>query len=233
MIAVRKSNERGHFDYGWLNTYHTFSFNEYYDPKFMGFRSLRVINEDRVQPGTEFPTHGHRDMEIISYVIDGELSHKDSMGTGSVIRPGEVQKMSAGRGVMHSERNNADDKTTHFLQIWIIPSEKSLAPDYQQIRIDEQGRQNELLLVASPDGPDSTRVKINQDARLYTCRLDEGKTTKAVLDEGRHGWVQVISGEVSVNGQPLAAGDGAAISDEREVLMTGLQAAEFLFFDLA
>jgi redox-sensitive bicupin YhaK (pirin superfamily) len=232
MIKIRRADDRGHFDHGWLNTYHTFSFASYHDPAYMGFRSLRVINEDRVQPGTEFPTHPHRDMEIISYVISGELSHKDSMGTGSVIRPGEVQKMSAGRGVLHSERNNSKDGVTHFLQIWIIPSEKGIEPDYAQIKMDDAKRRNRLLLVGSPDDePDA--VRIHQDVRLFSCILEPGRALSYVLPETRHAWVQVVRGDLTLNGEKLAAGDGAAVSDEEWLEMAAESEAEFLLFDLA
>lgn len=229
MITIRMAGERGHFDHGWLNTYHTFSFADYHDPKFMGFRTLRVINEDRVKPGGGFGTHGHRDMEIISYVLEGELAHRDNMGNGSVIRPGEVQRMSAGTGVMHSEMNPSEEDGVHFLQIWILPERRGITPGYEQKNFPESERKGSLRLVASPDGSDGS-VTIHQNVRLYTALLD-GESVTHETAAGRHGWLQVTRGEVEVNGEKLVAGDGAAISDERKVTVRG-KGAEILLFDL-
>ncbi len=230
MITIRKGGDRGHFDHGWLNTYHTFSFADYHDPEFMGFRTLRVINEDRVKPGVGFGTHGHRDMEIISYVLEGELAHRDSMGTGSVIRPGEVQRMSAGTGVMHSEMNPSKSEPVHFLQIWILPERRGLEPEYEQKSFSAEERRGKLRLVASPDGRDGS-VSIHQDVSLYDGFVGDGETLTHSFAAGRYGWLQVTRGEVEVNGQRLAAGDGAAISDETQVAITGRE-GEILLFDL-
>ncbi len=230
MITIRKSNERGHFDYGWLNTFHTFSFSEYFDPKNMGFRALRVINEDRVAPGIGFGTHGHRDMEIVTYVLEGELAHRDSMGNGGVIRPGEVQRMSAGTGVRHSETNASDSKPVHFLQIWILPERNGITPSYEQKTFDAAERRGTLRLIASPDAHDGA-LTLHQDAEIYTALLDDGQRVTHAFKPGRHGWLQVARGEAEVNGQKLSAGDGAAISDERSVTISG-PGAEILLFDL-
>jgi redox-sensitive bicupin YhaK (pirin superfamily) len=227
MIRVRRAEERGHFDHGWLNTYHTFSFADYHDPDFMGFRSLRVINEDRVEAGRGFGTHGHRDMEIISYVLEGELGHGDSMGTGSVIRPGEVQRMSAGTGVMHSEKN-ASAMPVHFLQIWIVPERKGLSPEYEQKAFPAPERENRLRLVASHDGRDGS-LTIHQDVDLYTTTLRDGSVTFD-FRPNRYGWLQVARGAVTLNGEELRAGDGAAIEHESQVTIAG--DGEALLFDL-
>jgi redox-sensitive bicupin YhaK (pirin superfamily) len=237
MITLRRAAERGHADHGWLNSFHTFSFADYYDPKHMGFRSLRVINEDRVQPGRGFGTHPHRDMEIISYVLEGGLSHKDSMGTGSVIRPGDVQRMSAGTGVTHSEFNASSEELVHFLQIWLMPAERGIAPGYEQksfARADKEGR---LRLVASPDGREGS-VTIHTDAILYAGVFGAGQQAELAIGRGRHAWVHVARGKVRVNGQELAAGDAASFSDEAAVRVEGTGAsptdeAEVLVFDLA
>ncbi len=228
MIRVRKSDERGHFDHGWLNTYHTFSFADYHDPDFMGFRSLRVINEDRVAASQGFGKHGHRDMEIISYVLEGELGHGDSMGTGSVIRPGEVQRMSAGTGVTHSERN-ASDQPVHFLQIWILPERRGIVPGYEQKAFPAAERDGQLRLVASHDGRDGS-LTIHQDVDLYTTTLRDGASVAFDFRPDRYGWVQVARGAVTVNGQSLRAGDGAAIEKETKVTIAG--DGEVLLFDL-
>ncbi|MDT5121724.1 MAG: quercetin 2,3-dioxygenase [Acidobacteriota bacterium] len=232
MITIRKSEERGHFDFGWLNTYHTFSFDQYYDPRFMAFRSLRVINEDRVQAGHGFPTHGHRDMEIITYVLEGALEHKDSMGTGSVIRPGDVQKMSAGTGVRHSEANPSQDEPVHLLQIWIMPDTEGIKPDYQQKRFETEEKRGRLRLVASPDGEDDS-ITIQQDARVYASLLEPSQQVVHELKPNRHAWIQVARGAVEVNEQTLNQGDGAAISNESQVTIEGLEPSEILLFDLA
>jgi quercetin 2,3-dioxygenase len=235
MIQVRRGKERGHADHGWLNTYHTFSFSDYYNPKFMGFRSLRVINEDWVQPGYGFPTHPHRDMEIITYVLEGSLEHKDSMGTGSVIRPGEVQKMSAGTGVRHSEFNHSKSEPVHLYQIWILPEKEGIKPNYEQKAIPAAEKQGKLRLVASPSGGNgSNAVKLYQDAELYTAALGKAESVEHPLRDGRYAWVQVARGEVNINGQQLKAGDGAAVSQETRLEITGkADASEVLLFDLA
>jgi quercetin 2,3-dioxygenase len=232
MISVRKAKERGHFDFGWLDTYHTFSFGDYYDPRFMGFRALRVINEDRVQPGRGFPTHGHRDMEIITYVLRGGLEHKDSMGNGSVIYPGEVQRMSAGTGVRHSEYNHAPDDSVHLLQIWIMPAVEGSAPGYEQKFFADEEKRGRLRLIASPDGREDS-VTIQQDASLYAALLEAGEEVTHELPAGRHAWVQVARGAVDVNGQQLEQGDGVAVSNEDGLRISARRPAEVLLFDLA
>ncbi|HEX2912480.1 MAG TPA: pirin family protein [Chloroflexia bacterium] len=234
MIAVRKADERGHFNHGWLNTYHTFSFADYYDPKFMGFRHLRVINEDRVVPGEGFGTHPHRDMEIISYVLEGGLAHRDSMGNGSTIKPGEVQRMTAGTGITHSEFNHSEDELVHFLQIWITPNARGLTPGYEQKFYPEAEKLGKLRLVASPDGKDGS-VAINQDVQLYATLLNQGDTVEYKLKPERYSWVQVVRGEVELNGRTLQAGDGAALSQEEVITLSGKSdaRAEVLLFDLA
>lgn len=229
MIKIRRAKDRGHANHGWLDTNHTFSFADYYDPNFMGFRALRVINEDRVQPGVGFGTHAHRDMEIVSYVLEGTLAHRDSMGTGSEIKPGDVQRMSAGSGVTHSEMNPSEVEGVHFLQIWILPAERGIKPSYEQKHFAESTRRDNLRLVASPDGSDGS-VTIHQDVRLYATLLDNASVTHE-LQPSRSAWVQVTRGEVDVNGQTLEAGDGAAISDESTITLTG-RGAEALLFDL-
>jgi len=220
MIRVRKSDERGHFDHGWLNTYHTFSFADYHDQEFMGFRSLRVINEDRVAPDQGFGKHAHRDMEIISYVLEGELGHSDSMGTGSVIRPGEVQRMTAGSGVTHSEKN-ASSEPVHFLQIWILPERRGITPGYEQKAFPPSERDGKLRLVASHDGRDGS-LTIHQDVDLYTTTLRDQASVTFDFRGGRYGWLQVTRGAVTVNGVSLDAGDGAAIEQESSLTITGV-----------
>jgi redox-sensitive bicupin YhaK (pirin superfamily) len=234
MIQVRRAKERGHADHGWLNTYHTFSFSDYYDPRHMGFRSLRVINEDWVKPGYGFPTHPHRDMEIITYVLEGSLEHRDSMGTGSVIRPGEVQKMSAGTGVRHSEFNHSKTEAVHLYQIWILPEKNGIKPMYEQKAIPVQERQGKLRLVASPRGNGNGAVKLFQDAELYTAVLSKGDAVEYSLPDGRYAWVQVARGAVNVNGEELIAGDGAAVAAEHKLTISGsADSSEVLLFDLA
>lgn len=228
MIRVRKAEERGHFNHGWLNTWHTFSFADYHDPDFMGFRSLRVINEDYVTPGQGFGTHGHRDMEIVTYVLEGALSHADSMGTGSVIRPGEVQRMSAGTGVMHSEKN-ASEEPVHLLQIWILPERHGIRPEYEQKEFPASERDGKLRLVASHDGRDGS-LTIHQDADLYTTTLRDGASVAFDFRPNRYGWLQVARGTVSLNGEELGVGDGAAIEQETKVTIAG--DGEVLMFDL-
>ncbi|MCU1349889.1 MAG: Pirin domain protein [Acidobacteria bacterium] len=228
MITIRPSDERGHANHGWLDTYHTFSFADYYDPEQMGFRTLRVINDDKVAPGMGFGTHQHRDMEIITYVLDGALQHRDSMGNGSIMRPGDVQRMSAGTGVMHSEVNPSDSEEVHLLQIWIVPERRGIRPSYEQKNFTPEERTGTLRLVASPAGDDRA-VTINQDVRLYAAILD-GKSVTHAFAKDRHGWLHVARGEAEINGQKLAAGDGAAISGEESVTIGGH--GEVLLFDL-
>jgi len=231
MIEIRRSEERGHANHGWLDTYHSFSFADYYDPRFMGFRDLRVINEDRVAPAQGFPTHGHRDMEIITYVISGELSHRDSMGNGETIRPHEVQRMTAGTGVMHSEYSSPTDNT-HLLQIWILPEKKNLLPSYEQTYFPPEEKHGKLRLVASRGGDDGS-VHINQDVKLYSSILGNGDEKTYELADGRHAWIQLISGLLEVNGETLQPGDGAAISNEKALTLTSAESnTEFLLFDL-
>ena len=232
MISIRKSEDRGHFDLGWLDTHHTFSFDQYYDPGFMAFRSLRVINEDRVQAGKGFPTHGHSDMEIITYVLEGALEHKDSMGTGSVIRPGDVQKMSAGTGVRHSEFNGSKTEVVHLLQIWIIPDKLGIKPDYEEKRFEDEEKRGRLRLIVSPDGAEGS-ITINQDARVYATLLGPSQQVVHDLGPNRNAWVQVARGAIELNGQSLVQGDGAAASLENALTIAGVEAAEVLLFDLA
>ena len=228
MITIRRAEERGHFDHGWLNTYHTFSFADYYDPEYMGFRTLRVINEDRVRADTGFGTHAHRDMEIISYVLEGELAHHDSMGNGSIIRPGEVQRMSAGTGVTHSEKNPANEPV-HFYQIWILPERRGITPSYEQKRFEDDERRGKFRIVASPDGRDGS-VTIHQDVLLQTALLNDGPITYEFAPN-RYGWLQVARGEVEAGGEKLGTSDGLAISRERSLTISGRN-AEVLLFDL-
>jgi quercetin 2,3-dioxygenase len=232
MIVVRKSAERGRANHGWLDSRHTFSFADYYDPQHMGFRALRVINEDRVQPGQGFGTHAHRDMEIISYVLEGQLAHRDSMGTGSVIRPGDVQRMSAGTGVRHSEMNPSPAEGVHFFQIWILPERQGLEPSYQQKTFDDADRRGRFRLVAARDGRDGA-ITLHQDVDLYAALLDADDRVPFPMRPGRHAWIQVARGEITVNGAVLDAGDGAAISDEEALTVTASAPAEVLLFDLA
>lgn len=231
MITVRPANERGHADHGWLDTYHTFSFANYYDPANMGFRSLRVINEDRVQGGGGFGAHSHRNMEIITYVLEGALEHRDSMGNGSVMRPGDVQRMSAGTGIGHSEYNHSADEAVHFLQIWIKPERAGLTPGYEQRTYTPEEKRGQLRLIASHDGRDGS-VKINQDAELYATLLEPGEEVEHRLGAGRHAWVQVVDGRVSLNGTALSAGDGAAVSQEELLKIVAEEKSETLLFDL-
>jgi len=232
MLRIRKAGERGHADHGWLSTYHTFSFANYYDPKHMGFRDLRVINEDRVQPGMGFPTHPHRDMEIISYVLQGALQHKDSMGNGSVIRPGEVQRMTAGTGITHSEFNHSKDDPVHFLQIWIAPDKDGIVPGYEQKVFPDEKKKGAFRLIASRDGRDGS-VTIHQDVDLFASILESGDKISHVIPEGRHVWLQVIRGSVQANGYFLDTSDGAALSNEDSVVVSSREKAEILLFDLA
>ena len=232
MIVVRRAQDRGHANHGWLDSHHTFSFADYYDPREMGYGALRVINEDRVAPGKGFGTHPHRDMEIISYVLEGALAHKDSMGTGSVIRPGDVQRMSAGTGVLHSEFNPSPQDQVHFLQIWIEPNEHGIAPSYEQKSFSSDQKQGRLRLIASPDAAGGS-VKIHQDARVYAAVLDDDDVASYALAPGRKAYVHVARGAVQLNGNPLSAGDGAKVSGEQELRLSDGKAAEVLLFDLA
>ncbi len=232
MLTLRKSQERGFADHGWLKSFHSFSFANYYNPEHMGFGNLRVINEDRIAPGTGFGTHGHRDMEIISYVLDGNLAHKDTLGNVKGIPPGDVQRMSAGTGVQHSEFNHAQDQTTHFLQIWIEPNVTGIAPSYEQKTFAEAEKRGRLRLVASPDGSEGS-VTIHADARVYAGLFDQDETFAMPLAPARKGYVHVVRGQVDVNGKRLAAGDAAKLEAEREVRLSGGNSAEVLVFDLA
>jgi quercetin 2,3-dioxygenase len=232
MITIRKADARGHGDHGWLDSRHTFSFADYHDPRFMGFRDLRVINEDRVIGGEGFGTHGHRDMEIVSYVLEGALAHQDSLGTGATLRRGEVQRMSAGTGVRHSEFNASKDEAVHFLQIWILPEREGLPPSYEQKAFPEGERTDRLRLLVAPGAAEGA-LGIHQDVRLYDAVLTPGASVSHALAPGRYGWVQVVRGAIDLNGQRLASGDGAAISDERELVLRAQDGgAEVLLFDL-
>jgi quercetin 2,3-dioxygenase len=232
MMNIRPAEQRGHAEHGWLDSHHTFSFADYHDPAHMGFRSLRVINEDRVAPGKGFGTHGHSDMEILSYVLEGALEHQDSMGTGSVIRPGDVQRMSAGTGVRHSEQNASKTEPVHFLQIWIVPTQKGIAPGYEQKTFPADDKRGRLRVVASPDGRDGS-VTIHADAVLHAGLFDQGESAELALAEGRHAWVQVARGRALVNGRELKAGDGVALSEQPSVKVDGVDGGEVLVFDLA
>ena len=232
MITIRRSEDRGHANHGWLNTYHTFSFANYYNPKHMGFRALRVINEDRVSPGAGFGTHGHKDMEIITYVLNGAVEHKDSLGTGSVIKPGEVQRMSAGTGILHSEFNHSKTDAVHFLQIWLLPEKNGLPASYEQRAFAFAENPGQLLLVAAKDGREGA-VTVHQDVDLYAAVLEPNQRVSHTLKPQRHAWVQVARGEVTLNGLSLEKGDGAAISEESNVVIEATTDAEILLFDLA
>jgi len=230
MIGIRRAEERGHFDFGWLDTYHTFSFGDYHDPENMGFRALRVINEDWVRGGGGFPPHPHRDMEIVTYVLQGALEHADSMGNGSIIRPGEVQRMSAGTGVVHSEKNASAVEPVHLLQIWIFPERRGLEPSYEQRPLpDVKGR---LAVIASPDARDGS-VRIHQDASILATQLDKGQSAEHRLQSGRYAWVQVVRGPVMLNGERLERGEGAAVSDVSRLEIEAIEPSHLLVFDLA
>ncbi len=231
MLAIRQANDRGLANLGWLNSRHTFSFGHYYDPGFMGFGPLRVINEDRVQPSRGFDTHGHSDMEIISYVLDGALEHKDSMGNGSIIKPGDVQRMTAGTGVRHSEFNASNTDSVHFLQIWILPERDGLEPGYEQKAFTAEDKRGRLALVGSRDGRDGS-VTIHQDVDLYSTLLADGETVSHELAEGRKGWVQVATGNVTLNGKALDAGDGVAVEGPAAIDIAGTSDTEVLLFDM-
>jgi redox-sensitive bicupin YhaK (pirin superfamily) len=234
MITIRKAKDRGHANHGWLDTFHTFSFASYFDPKHMGFRSLRVINDDRVVPGRGFGAHGHRDMEIITYVLEGELAHKDSMGEERVIGPNTIQSMSAGTGIVHSEFNPSSKDPVHLLQIWIEPAEEDVKPSYHQISFTPDEKHGKWRLIAAPHVDGQPAAIIHQDARVYAAELGQGEQLGQTLGQGRFGWLQVARGNVTLNGQKLEEGDGAALSDEHTVALTGdaPAGAEFLFFDL-
>jgi redox-sensitive bicupin YhaK (pirin superfamily) len=232
MITIRPAAERGRTDWGWLDSRHTFSFGEYYDPRHMGFRSLRVINDDRVKPGAGFGTHGHRDMEIFSYVLEGGLEHKDSTGAGGVVRPGEIQFMRAGTGVTHSETNASKTEPVHFLQVWVVPDTRGLPPRYDQRTFDVQAARSGFVLLASPEARDGA-ISVHQDVVLWMTRLDDGEERAQDLGSGRHAWVHVARGAVTMNGQTLQEGDGAALSEEAGVRLVGRGDAEVLLFDLA
>ncbi len=238
MITVRKSDDRGHFDFDWLNTYHTFSFGPYRDAKHMHFRTLRVINEDLVAPGQAFDAHPHKDMEIITYIVSGALRHGDdiasdgSTGHSQIIRPGEVQRLSAGTGMVHSEKNDSRVEPVHLLQIWIMPDRHGHAPAYDQREFPDAERRNQLRLVASPDGAEGS-IRINQDARMYVSTLDKGVSAKHAIETGRGVWVQVVTGDIAINGTPLEAGDGAAVESEAAIEIAASTTAELLVFDLA
>jgi quercetin 2,3-dioxygenase len=232
MMKIRKSDERGHADHGWLDTHFTFSFADYFDPEHVQFRTLRVMNDDRVAGGGGFPTHPHRDMEIVTYVLEGALEHRDSMGNGSVIKPGDVQYMGAGTGVTHSESNASKTEPVHLYQIWMLPEKKGLKPSYGQKNFSAAEKRGKLRLVASPDGRDGS-VKIRQDNELYVTVLGSGESVKHELEPERHAYVQVARGSVKLNGTSLETGDGAAISAEKSIELTGVKDAEVLLFDLA
>lgn len=230
--AIRRRDERGHFDHGWLDTYHTFSFGNYHDPRHMGFRSLRVMNEDRVQAGSGFGMHGHRDMEIITYVLEGSLEHRDSMGNGSVLRAGGLQHMTAGTGVRHSEFNPSANEPLQLYQIWLLPERKGLAPGYSELRLAEQATSSGLRLVASRNGRNGSLL-VQQDVDIFLASLESGQSITRDMRPGRHAWLQVLRGEVEIDGQRLLAGDGAAVSDAIQLSVTGLSGSEVMLFDLA
>ncbi|HSI48085.1 MAG TPA: pirin family protein [Ideonella sp.] len=232
MITLRKSEDRGYADHGWLKSFHTFSFADYHDPAHMGFGNLRVINEDRIAPGTGFGTHGHRDMEIVSYVLEGGLGHKDSLGTGATIQPGEVQRMTAGTGVRHSEFNHAEGQTTHFMQIWLLPKAAGLAPGYEQKAFSTEEKRGKLRLVASPEGRDGA-VTLNADASIRAGLFDGDESAELALNPARKTWVHLARGKLTVNGQQLSAGDALALTGEHQLEISGGQGAEVLVFDLA
>lgn len=232
MIEIRRSADRGHFHHGWLDTYHTFSFADYYDPRFLGFGALRVINEDRIEPGQGFGEHGHRDMEILTCVLEGELEHADSLGNGSVLVPGELQRMTAGRGIRHSEFNPSRTNPVHLYQIWLKPDVRGLAPSWEQKRFDPTDRLGRLRVVASADGRDAS-LRIHQDATVYLASIEAGRAIDHAIDAGRRAWLQVLAGQVEVGGDVLAAGDGAAFRQESDVRVQASEPAEILLFDLA
>jgi redox-sensitive bicupin YhaK (pirin superfamily) len=231
MITIRRGSERGHFNHGWLDTYHTFAFGDYFDPQHVQFGPLRVMNEDRVAPGQGFGMHGHRDMEIVTYVLSGALAHRDSLGNGETLRPGELQRMTAGTGIRHSEYNPSDDQPVHLYQIWLLPERPGLEPSYEQKAFAAEGRQGAWQLVASPDAAEGS-LKIHQDARLYLAELAAGQQLDKAIDKSRQVWLQVLRGEVEVGGQRLSAGDAAAVTGESNIAITASTGAETLLFDL-
>lgn len=231
MIQIRKSTERGHANYGWLNTYYTFSFADYNDPKHVHFRALRVMNEDTIAPGRGFGTHPHDNMEIVTYVLEGALEHRDSMGNGEVLKAGEFQRMSAGSGITHSEFNPSSTEPVHLYQIWLFPKTRNVAPSYEQKRFDEAKRLNTLQLVASPDGADGS-LTINQDARIYLANLSDRATITHLMRSDRHAWIQVLRGAITINDISLNSSDGAAISHETELKISGVSTAEIMVFEL-
>jgi redox-sensitive bicupin YhaK (pirin superfamily) len=231
MMTIRRAGERGHASFGWLDSWHSFSFGSYYDPEHMGFSDLRVINEDRVRAGEGFPSHSHRDMEILSYVLEGALAHKDSTGSGGVIRYGDVQRMSAGAGVTHSEMNGSPAEPVHFLQIWLLPERVGIQASYEEKRFAPEDKRRRLRLIASPEGADGS-VTLHQDARVYATIVDKGEEVAHTLAPGRQAWVQVARGRVLVNGKELQAGDGAALTGETSVTIAGAESSEALLFDL-
>jgi redox-sensitive bicupin YhaK (pirin superfamily) len=232
MIQIRKADTRGHAEHGgWLDSWHTFSFADYYDPEHMGYSVLRVINDDTIAPGAGFPTHAHQDMEIVTYVLEGALEHRDSLGNGDIIRPGDVQRMSAGTGIRHSEFNPSQTEPVRLLQIWLLPQQPGVAPGYEQTRFDPAQLQGRFRVVASPDGREGS-VRINQDTLLYAAKLDQGETARMTLAPGRRAYLQVAQGDIELKGFPLHQGDGAEISQEAEIIVSGLNSAEILVFDL-
>ena len=231
-MTLRPSHERGHVDHGWLNAYHTFSFSSYQDPKHVHFRALRVMNEDRVAPGQGFGTHPHNDMEIVTYVLSGALEHRDSMGNGEVLRPGEFQRMSAGTGITHSEFNPSETEPVHLYQIWLFPERKGIKPSYEQKAFPVEGRKNRLQLVASPDAEEGSLL-IHQDARIFLANVEAGEQVPVSLAHGRHAWLQVLRGEVRLNNHEMRAGDGASVSEETDLTIEGGDAAEVMLFDLS
>ena len=231
MLKIRKAHERGHANHGWLDTYHTFSFGEYYNSDYMQFRALRVMNEDRVQPGKGFGTHGHRDMEIVTYVLEGALAHEDSMGNGEVLRRGEFQRMSAGTGILHSEFNPSDEEPTHFYQIWLLPDRKGIEPSYEQRHFAKEGRRNQWQLVAAPDGEDSSLL-IHQDVRVFLADVEPTSTVNYKIADSRHAWLQVLRGAVVANGASLQTSDGIAIGDETILSLSAISSAEVMLLDL-
>lgn len=232
MIKIRQAQDRGHANYGWLNSSHTFSFANYYNPEYMGFRSLLVINEDKVSPGAGFGTHGHRDMEIITYVLEGSLEHKDSIGNGSIIRPGEIQKMSAGKGILHSEYNASKSDPVHFLQIWIVPNQKGIDPSYEQQKIDLTQATSQLKLIAAPPEKKAD-ITLTQDAEIYVSILKTGEKVDYQIKPGRHVWLQVVKGAINLNDLNLETSDGAAISDLSKITISATEDAEIILFDLS
>jgi redox-sensitive bicupin YhaK (pirin superfamily) len=232
MITIRRAEDRGHANHGWLDTYHTFSFGSYRDAQHMSFRALRVMNEDFVAPGQGFGEHPHRDMEIVTYILEGALEHKDSMGNGEVLRPGEFQRMSAGTGITHSEFNPSDSEPVHLYQIWLFPDQKGIEPSYEQKRFPDEERHNRLQLVASRDAAEGS-LRIHQDARIFLASLDDGKQLTYEIASGRHAWLQVLRGSVSLNGQSLKTSDGAAVSEERALAIQADGETELMLFDLA